>query len=77
MAVLQQHGANLTKLRDSGVLLTGGRTQSVQHPRGLAIFVAENETAAKELAAADPSVRAGIMRVTVEPLDLVFPPACK
>jgi uncharacterized protein YciI len=77
VAVLQQHGANLTKLRESGVLLTGGRTQNPQHPRGLAIIAAESEAAAKEIAAADPSVRAGIMRATVEPIDLVFPPVCK
>jgi uncharacterized protein YciI len=77
MGVLQQHGANLTKLREAGVLLTGGRTQNPQHPRGLAIIVAENEAAAKEIGAADPSVRAGVMQVTVEPLDLVFPPTCK
>jgi uncharacterized protein YciI len=60
------------------VLLTAGRVmQDTKRPHAIAIFVAENEAKAKEIAASDPAVRAGIMQVTVEPIDLVFPPACK
>jgi uncharacterized damage-inducible protein DinB/uncharacterized protein YciI len=75
MGILQQHGANLVKLREAGTLLTGGRIMyDPQHARGIAILVAESEAAAKEIAAADPAVRAGIMLPKVEPVDLVFPP---
>lgn len=78
MGVLKEHGANLMKLRESGVLLTAGRmVQDPKHAHAIAIMLAESEAAAKEIAAADPAVRAGIMRFTVEPIDLVFPPACK
>ncbi len=78
MGVLKEHGANLMKLRESGVLMTAGRMmQDPKHVHAIAIMVAENEAKAKELADADPAVRAGIMRFTVEPIDLAFPPACK
>uniref|UniRef100_Q028I9 YCII-related protein n=1 Tax=Solibacter usitatus (strain Ellin6076) TaxID=234267 RepID=Q028I9_SOLUE len=78
VGVMKEHGANLMKLRESGVLLTAGRMlQDPKHLHAMAIIVAENEAAAKDIAAADPAVRAGIMRFTVEPMDLVFPPVCK
>ncbi|MCU1234115.1 MAG: YCII-related protein [Candidatus Solibacter sp.] len=76
-AVFKEHGINLTKLRDAGILLTAGRMLNPQHPRAIAIFTAEDEAAAKEIAAADPAVKAGLMKVTVETLDLVFPPVAK
>jgi uncharacterized protein YciI len=78
MGVLKEHGANLMKLRESGVLLSAGRMlQDPKHLHAIAIIVAENEAAAKDIAAVDPAVRAGIMRFTVEPIDLLLPPVCK
>ena len=78
MGVLKEHGANLMKLRESGVLVTAGRMmQDPKHVHAIAIIVAENEAAAKEIAAADPAVRAGIMRVTVEPIEMFSPPAAR
>jgi uncharacterized protein len=75
MAIFQQHGANLQKLRDAGVLVTAGRIlKDPAHAHAIAIFTAENETAAREILAADPAVKAGLMKAIVEPLDLVFPP---
>jgi uncharacterized protein YciI len=78
MGVMQEHGANLGKLRESGVLVIAGRMlQDPKHAHAIAVFQAESEAKAKELAAADPAVRAGIMQVKVEAVDLVFPPVCK
>ena len=78
MGVLKEHGANLMKLRESGVLVAAGRMmQDPKHVHAIAIIVAENQAAAKEIAAADPAVRAGIMRVTVEPIELLLPPVGK
>jgi uncharacterized protein YciI len=78
MGVMKEHGANLMKLRESGVLVTAGRMmQDPKHVHAIAIIRADNETAAKEIAAADPAVRAGIMHVTVEPIELLLPPTGK
>jgi uncharacterized protein YciI len=51
--------------------------QDPKHAHAIAIIRADNEAAAKEIAAADPAVRAGIMSVTVEPIEMFFPPAGK
>jgi uncharacterized protein YciI len=78
-AILQQHGANLVKLYKAGTMIVGGRMVSdPKHARGMTVVVAENADAAKAIAAADPAVRASIMKTTVEPIELAFPPAgCK
>jgi uncharacterized protein YciI len=76
MAVFQQHGANLTKLRDSGVLVMAGRMiQDPKHAHAIEILNAENEAAAREIANADPAVKAGLMKATVEPIELLLPAA--
>ena len=62
------------KLRDSGVLLTAGRTENPKHLRGLAILTAENLAAAQAIADADPAVHGGVMRATIEPFNLAVPP---
>ena len=74
MGLLQQHAANLGKLRDAGILLTGGRTDTPQHLRGLAILQADGQAAAQAIADADPAVRGGVMRATVEPFTLAVAP---
>ena len=76
MAILQQHGISLQKARDSGVLIAAGRMlQDPKHAHAMAIVNAESEAAAKEMIAADPAVKAGLMKFTVEPLELFFPAA--
>lgn len=75
-AIFQQHGASLTKLRDSGVLVIGGRMlQDPKHAHAIAIVKAENEAAAREIVEADPAVKAGLMKATVEPIELLSPAA--
>jgi uncharacterized protein YciI len=75
-AVFQQHGGYLMKLRDSGVLVIAGRMlQDPKHAHAIVILNAENEAAAREIAATDPAVHAGLMKVTVEPIELLSPAA--
>ena len=40
MAVFQQHGAQLMKLRDEGVVIVGGHTDNMQHMRAFVIVKA-------------------------------------
>jgi uncharacterized damage-inducible protein DinB/uncharacterized protein YciI len=75
MGIFQQHGANLSRLREAGTLLVGGRIlYDPAHARAVAILTSQSEAQAKEIAAADPAVRAGLMRTTVEPIDMAMPP---
>jgi uncharacterized damage-inducible protein DinB/uncharacterized protein YciI len=76
LGILQQHGMNLERLRQGGKIVTGGRiTYDPQHARGVVILAVGSEAEAQEIVAADPAVRAGVMRAKVEPIDLVIPPA--
>jgi uncharacterized protein YciI len=70
----RQHAARLAKLRDEGIVIVGGRTANLQHPRGIVIVTAKDEAGARALAGADPAVRGGLMRTTVEAFELAVPP---
>jgi uncharacterized protein YciI len=74
MALFQQHGAQLKKLRDEGVVIVGGHTENMEHLRGLVIVKARDVAAARALAAEDPAVKAGLMRTSLEPFTLAIPP---
>jgi uncharacterized protein YciI len=74
MGVFQQHGARLTKLRDEGVVVTGGHTDNPRSMRAIVIIKAQDVAAARVLAEADPAVKAGLLHPTVEAFTLAVPP---
>ncbi len=75
MAVFQQHGTQLTKLRDEGVVVMGGHTDNPQNMRALVIVRAMDAAAARTLAESDAAVKAGLLKpVVVEPFTLAVPP---
>jgi uncharacterized protein YciI len=74
MATFQQHGAQLMKLRDEGVVIVGGHTDSVQHMRGMVIVKAKDAAAARALAAEDAAVKGGLLKASVEAFTLAVPP---
>jgi uncharacterized protein YciI len=74
MATFQQHGAQLMKLRDDGVVIVGGHTDNPQHLRAFVVVKAKDAEAARAVAAADPAVKAGLLKATVESFTLAVPP---
>jgi uncharacterized protein YciI len=74
MAIFQQHGAQLMKQRDEGVVIVGGHTDDVQHMRAMVIVKANDVAAARAVAAGDPAVKAGLLKPSVEPFTLAVPP---
>jgi uncharacterized protein YciI len=74
MALVQEHGARLMKLRDEGVVIVGGHTDDMKHPRGIVIVAAKDAAAARALADEDPAVKGGMMKTTVESFTLAVPP---
>ena len=74
MAVFQQHGAQLMKLRNEGVVIVGGHTDNLQHIRAFVIVKARDAAAARIVAAEDPAVKGGLLKFSVEPFTLAIPP---
>ena len=74
MAVFQQHGLQLMKLRNEGVVIMGGHTDNPQNMRALVIVKAKDAAAARALADDDPAVKAGLLKPTVAPFTLAIPP---
>ena len=73
-ATFQQHGAKLLKLRDEGVVVMGGHTDNFQHLRAFVVVKAVDAAAAKAVADADPAVKGGLLKASVEPFTLAVPP---
>jgi uncharacterized protein YciI len=73
-AIFQQHGAYLAKLRDQGVVIVGGHTDNLQHIRAIIIVKAKDGAAARTLAADDPTVKADLLKCSVESFTLGIPP---
>ncbi len=74
-ATFQQHGAQLMKLRDEGVVILGGHTDNLQHMRAILIVKAKDAAAARAVAEADAAVKAGLLKLSlVEPFTLAVPP---
>ena len=67
MAVFQQHGAQLMKLRNEGVVIVGGHTDNMQHIRAFVIVKARDAAAARIVAAEDPAVKGGLLKFSVSP----------
>ena len=74
-AIFQQHGAQLVKLRDEGVVILGGHTDNLQHMRAVLIVKAKDTASARAVAEADAAVKAGLLKLSgVEPFTLAVPP---
>jgi uncharacterized protein YciI len=65
---VSRHFAYLEDLTEKGVMILMGRTQNRDETTfGIAIFEAEDESAARMIMEADPAVRAGVMRAELYP----------
>ena len=65
---VSQHFAYLKDLTEKGVMIIVGRTQNKDaHTFGIAIFEAEDESAARRIMENDPAVMSGVMRATLYP----------
>jgi uncharacterized protein YciI len=74
-AVFQQHGAQLMKLRDEGVVILGGHTDNLPHVRAILIVKAKDAAAARAVGEADAAVKAGLLKLSVvESFTLAVPP---
>ena len=65
---VSRHFAYLKDLTEKGVVVIVGRTlNNDEHTFGIAIFEAEDESAAREIMANDPAVLGGVMKATLYP----------
>ena len=71
--IVSCHFAYLTELTEKGVMILMGRTQNNDESTfGIAIFEAEDESAAREIMEADPAVAGGVMRATLYPYKIAL-----
>jgi uncharacterized protein len=70
---VSRHFAYLEDLTEKGIMILVGRTQnSDESAFGIAIFEAEDESAARMIMEADPAVRAGVMHATLYPYKIAL-----
>ena len=70
---VSRHFAYLTDLTEKGVMILVGRTQNNdENTLGIAIFEAEDESAARMIMEADPAVRAGVMCADLYPYQIAL-----
>jgi uncharacterized protein len=70
---VSRHFAYLEDLTEKGVMILVGRTQNRDKSTfGIAIFEAEDESAARRIMEADPAVRAGVMRADLYPYQIAL-----
>lgn len=66
--IVSRHFDYLKKLTDKGVMILFGRTQTADESTfGIAIFEAEDESAARAIMENDPAVKNGVMTATLYP----------
>lgn len=66
--IVGRHFAYLKDLTEKGVMILMGRTQNNDESTfGIAIFEAEDETAARAIMKNDPAVKHGVMTATLYP----------
>jgi len=71
--VVSRHFAYLQDLTEKGVMILMGRTQNNDESTfGIAIFEAEDESAARMIMEADPAVRLGVMRAVLYPYKIAL-----
>lgn len=65
---VSRHFVYLSDLTDKGVMILVGRTQNNDESTiGIAIFEAEDESAARKIMENDPAVAGGVMQATLYP----------
>jgi uncharacterized protein len=65
---VSRHFAYVQDLTEKGIMILVGRTQNKDESTfGIAIFEAEDESAARKIMEADPTVASGVMRATLYP----------
>jgi len=70
---VSRHFAYLKDLTEKGVMILMGRTQNNdENTFGIAIFEAEDESAARRIMANDPAVVGGVMRATLYPYKIAL-----
>jgi uncharacterized protein YciI len=70
---VSRHFAYLTQLTEQGIMVIVGRTQNNdEHTFGIAIFEAEDESAARQIMMNDPAVQGGVMRATLYPYKIAL-----
>ena len=70
---VSRHFAYLKDLTEKGVMILMGRTQNNdEHTFGIAIFEAEDESAAREIMENDPAVKGGVMKATLYPYKIAL-----
>jgi uncharacterized protein YciI len=70
---VSRHFAYLKELTEQGVMVIVGRTQNNDEQTfGIAIFEAEDESAAQRIMAHDPAVQGGVMRATLYPYKIAL-----
>ena len=74
MAALQGHGQHLMRLQKENVLMVAARTADPVRPSAVAILTGDEATA-QAAASQDPAAKAGVMKISVQPLGVVLPPA--
>ncbi len=72
-ATIGRHAAHCEALGRQGVMLMVGRTQtSTPDTIGLAVFLAEDESAARAVMESDPAVAEGVMSGALFPYRIAF-----
>ena len=72
-ATVGRHAAHCDALGKQGVMLMVGRTQtSTPGTIGLAVFVAEDEAAARAIMQSDPAIMEGVMAGELFPYKIAF-----
>jgi uncharacterized protein YciI len=70
---VSRHFAHLQELTKQGVMILVGRTQNAdENTIGLAIFEAEDESAARKIMESDPAIVGGVMRADLYPYQIAL-----
>ena len=70
---VSRHFAYVQDLTEKGIMILVGRTQNKDESTfGIAIFEAEDESAARKIMEADPAVASGVMRATLYPYKIAL-----
>ena len=70
---VSRHFAYLKDLTEKGVMILMGRTQNNdEHTFGIAVFEAEDQSAARKIMENDPAVIGGVMTATLYPYKIAL-----
>lgn len=72
-AAISRHAEHVSQLAERGVMIMVGRTQTTTPDTiGLAVFMAEDEPAARTVMDSDPAVQSGVMTAELFPYRIAF-----